>query len=203
MSQSISLVYSHPLIYHWAIRLLYGRAFDARYQAISDLIADGSEVFEACAGDGYLYRRYLRQRPVSYRGGDVNEGFIAHAKRRNIPMARVDILEGEIPEADIVILQGSLYQFMPNHAVVVDKLLRAARRSLIISEPVRNLARNAPKAIAWFAQRSTSPGDGAKPLRFDEASLDAFFLGQYADRIQHQSLIPGGRDKLFCLRGQA
>jgi len=202
MSQSTSLVYSHPLVYHWVIRLLYGRRFEARYQAISDLIADGSEVFEACAGDGYLYSRYLSSRPVSYRGGDVNEGFIAHAKRRKIPMERVDILDGDIPEADIVLLQGSLHQFMPNHAFVVDKLLRAARRSLIISEPVRNLASNAPKAIAWIAQRSTNPGDGVKPLRFDEASLDAFFLGNYADRIQHQALIPGGREKIFCLRGQ-
>jgi hypothetical protein len=195
-----SIVYAHPAIYQAVMRVLYRRAFEARYLALSALIEDGAEVFEACAGDGYLYTRYLAKRPVRYRGGDLNARFVAHARRRSIPIEQLDITTAELPRADVVVLQASLYQFMPDHRRVVDKLLGAARRRLLIAEPVRNLASHAPRPIAWLAQRATDPGDGHKPLRFDEPSLDAFFHESYRGRIEHSALIPGGREKIYCLR---
>jgi hypothetical protein len=158
-------------------------------------------VFEACAGDGYLYRRYLAPRGVRYRGGDINPAFLAHAARRRIPMAAFDLRRDEVPRADVVLLHASLYQFMPEHRRVVDKLLGAARRSLIISEPVKNLSSAGFGPVAWLARRSANPGDGDKPARFDEPSLDAFFAENYADRVERSLLIPGGREKIYCLRG--
>jgi hypothetical protein len=202
VSEQKSLVYSHPLVYEWLMRLLYGRAFQARYACLSELIPAEYDVFEACAGDAYLYRHYLAPRGVRYRGADLNAGFVDFATKRGIPIQRLDILNDPVPSADVVLLQASLYQFMPEHRLVVDKLLAAARRMLIIAEPVRNLASDAPRVIRWLAQRATNPGDGEKPLRFNEASLDQFFSTHYADRIQHRSLIPGGREKIYCLRGE-
>lgn len=199
-----SLIYSHPTIYQLLMRLIYGGGgFAARYQALSDLIPDGADVFEACAGDAYLYRHHLKARGVRYRAGEYNEGFIAHARARGIAMERFDLRNDPVPAADIVLLHASLYQFMPDHAAIVGRLLAAARRTLIISEPVRNLSSSPNPLIRWLAQRSADPGSGHAQHRFDEQSLDAFFAQHYSGAIEHSALIPGGREKIYCLRGMA
>ena len=199
-----SLIYSHPTIYQLLMRLIYGGGgFAARYQALADLIPDGADVFEACAGDAYLYQRHLKARGIRYRAGEYNEGFIAHAQARGIAMERCDLRNDPVPAADIVILHASLYQFMPDHAAIVGRLLAAARRTLIVSEPVRNLSSSPNPLIRWLAQRSADPGSGHKQQRFDEASLDAFFTEHYAGAIEQRALIPGGREKIYCLRGMA
>ena len=198
-----SLIYTHPSIYQLLMRLIYGAGFGARYQALSDLIPDGADVFEACAGDAYLYEHHLKARGVQYRAGELNEGFVAHARARGIAMQRFDLCRDAVPEADIVLLHASLYQFMPDHAAVVSRLLAAARQTLIISEPVRNLSSSPNPLIRWLARRSADPGSGHKAQRFDEASLDAFFQEHYAGRIVRHQLIPGGREKIYCLKGGA
>lgn len=198
-----SLIYSHPTLYALVMRVLYGAAYEARYSAISEFVTDGAEVFEACAGDAYLYRRYLRQRAVRYRAGEFNPKFVSHARRLGIEMDRFDLRSDPVPIADVVILHASLYQFMPDHLQVVRRLLGAARQTLIISEPVRNLSTSNWALVRWIAARSADPGDGNKPTRFDEASLDDFFEGHFAEHITSRALIPGGREKIFCLRGLA
>jgi hypothetical protein len=198
-----SLIYSHPAVYQLLMRVIYGGGFAARYQALSDLIPDGADVFEACAGDAYLYQHHLKARGIQYRAGEYNEGFIAHARARGIPMERFDLRSDPVPVADIVVLHASLYQFMPEHAAIVGRLLGAARRTLIVSEPVRNLSSSPNPLIRWLAQRSADPGSGHKQQRFDEASLDAFFAEHYAGAIEQSALIPGGREKIYCLRGMA
>jgi len=198
-----SLIYAHPSIYQLLMRLIYGAGFGARYQALSDLIPDGADVFEACAGDAYLYEQHLKARGVKYRAGELNPGFVSHARARGIAMQHFDLCRDAVPEADIVLLHASLYQFMPDHQAVVSRLLAAARQTLIISEPVRNLSSSPNPLIRWLARRSADPGSGHKAQRFDEASLDAFFHEHYADRIVQHTLIPGGREKIYCLRGGA
>jgi hypothetical protein len=199
-----SLIYSHPTIYRLLMRLIYGGGgFAARYRALSELIPDGADVFEACAGDAYLYLHHLQARGIRYRAGESNEGFVAHARARGIRMERFDLRSDPVPVADIVVLHASLYQFMPDHAAIVGRLLAAARRRLIVSEPVRNLSSSPNPLIRWLAQRSADPGSGHKQQRFDEASLDAFFAEHYADAIEQSTLIPGGREKIYCLRGMA
>jgi len=198
-----SLIYAHPSIYQLLMRLIYGSGFAARYRSISDLVPDGADVFEACAGDAYLYRRHLKARGVRYRAGEFNDSFLRHAQAQGIDMQRFDLRKDEVPEADIVILHASLYQFMPDHSAVVGRLLAAARQTLIVSEPVRNLSSSSHPLIRWVAARSADPGSGHKAQRFDEASLDAFFAEHYSERVVQSALIPGGREKIYCLRGGA
>jgi len=198
-----SLIYAHPSIYQLLMRVIYGAGFAARYQALSALVPDGADVFEACAGDAYLYEHHLKPRGVRYRAGEYNEGFVSHAQARGVAMQHFDLRRDEVPVADIVLLHASLYQFMPDHQAVVSRLLAAARQTLIISEPVRNLSSSPNPLIRWLARRSADPGSGHKEQRFDEASLDAFFSAHYAERIIGHSLIPGGREKIYCLRGMA
>jgi hypothetical protein len=198
-----SLIYAHPSVYQLLMRLIYGSGFAARYSAISDLIPDGADVFEACAGDAYLYRRYLKARGVRYRAGEFNDSFLDHARAQGIDMQRFDLRQDEVPHADIVILHASLYQFMPDHAAVVGRLRAAARHTLIVSEPVRNLSSSPHPLIRWIATRSADPGSGHKAQRFDETSLDAFFAEHYSQHVLQSALIPGGREKIYCLRGGA
>jgi len=198
-----SLIYAHPMLYRVVMQLLYGRGYVARYRAISALVPDGAEVFEACAGDAHLYEHYLRPRGIRYRAGEFNERFVAHARARGIEMHRFDLRQDEVPQADIVILHASLYQFMPEHRQVIERLLAAARHTLIVSEPIVNLATSRWALIRWIAKRSADPGSGDTPQRFDEASLDDFFRMHFADRIESSTRIDGGREKIYCLAGRA
>jgi hypothetical protein len=198
-----SLIYAHPALYRVVMQLLYGRGYVARYQAISALVPDGADVFEACAGDARLYERYLRPRGIRYRAGEFNERFVAHARARGIAMDRFDLRVDEVPRADVVILHASLYQFMPQHRQIVEKLLASARQKLIVSEPIVNLSTSRWALIRWIAKRSADPGSGDKPQRFNEASLDEFFQRNFAERIESSTRIDGGREKVYCLAGRA
>lgn len=198
-----SLIYSHPSIYQLLMRVIYAGGYAARYRALSELIPDGAEVFEACAGDAYLYQHYLRPRSIQYRAGEFNETFVAHARARGIDMQRFDLRQDPVPQADVVLIHASLYQFMPEHRQIVDRLLAAARQTLIISEPVRNLSSSRWALIRWVARRSADPGSGHKAQRFDEHSLDEFVTSHYAERVRQRLLIPGGRELIYCLEGRA
>lgn len=198
-----SLIYAHPSVYQLLMRLIYAGGYTARYRALSQLIPDGADVFEACAGDAYLYRHYLQARGIRYRAGELNDTFVAHARARGIDMMRFDLQRDPVPQADVVLLHASLYQFMPEHRQIVDRLLDAARRELILSEPVRNLSSSRWALVRWIAKRSADPGSGHKAQRFDEQSLDEFVQAHYADRVRQRLLIPGGRELIYRLEGRA
>lgn len=203
MSAGVSLVYAHPWLYQGVMRALYGRGFDARYRAVAELIEPGSEVFEVCAGDAYLYRRYLQPKAVRYAGGDINAAFVRHARRRGIALRRLDAVHDPIPVADYVVLQASLYQFIPDHVRLLEVLLAAARRALIVAEPIVNLSTSSSGLLRWLAQRGANPGDGHKAARFDAASLDAAMRVHFGERIQSSVTIARGRERLYRLRGAA
>jgi hypothetical protein len=156
VSDNRSLIYAHPSLYQLLMRVIYAGGYAARYQALSQLIPDGADVFEACAGDAYLYRHYLQPRGIRYRAGEFNETFVTHARARGIEMQRFDLRKDPVPQADVVLIHASLYQFMPDHQQIIDRLLAAARQQLIVSEPVRNLSSSRWALIRWIASRSAA-----------------------------------------------
>jgi hypothetical protein len=110
-----------------------------------------------------------------------------------------DVADGAaLPAADVVVMQASLYHFLPDPAPLVARMLAAARRQVILSEPIRNLASSRFAPLATLARRGADPGTGEAALRFDEASLDAF-VGRVAAPVERAFVIPGGRDKVFVL----
>jgi methionine biosynthesis protein MetW len=203
VSAATSIIYRHPAVYQALMRVLYGRGFDERYSAIAELIEPGSEVFEVCAGDAYLYEHHLARRGVRYRGGDLSEVFVRHAQRRGITLERLDVARDPIPVADYVVMQASLYQFIPEHGRVIAALLGAARQQLILAEPVENLSTSSSALVRWLARRSANPGDGHKAERFDATSLDAALRGSFGEHVEFSRPIARGREMLYCLRGQA
>lgn len=194
---SSSLVYRSTWVYELVMRLLYGRHYAARYRAIAELVPRGSSVLDLCCGPGILFDRYLRRQDVDYTGLDINEGFLARIERRGGHARRWD-LHGDdpLPRADVVVMQASLYHFLPDAAPVVERMLRAADRLVIIAEPVRNLSDSRVPFLAALARRETDPGVGKAALRFTEATLDRF-LESLSSPPSRSFLIPGGREKVY------
>ncbi|MEO8050214.1 MAG: class I SAM-dependent methyltransferase [Acidobacteriota bacterium] len=178
---------------------LYGRSYAARYRTIADLIPPHASVLDLCCGPATLFHRYLRYKNVDYTGLDLSQAFIrrlqsrgGHGQVRNIQ----DL--APLPQADFVIMHASLYHFLPDAKPVVDRMLTAARRQVIIAEPIRNIVDCKNRLAAKIARRLTDPGDGQSAHRFTSESLDRFFF-PYMQRVQNSFLIPGGREKVFVI----
>lgn len=194
-----SLIYRNVAVYETLMLGLYGRHYLTRQRAIADLIPAGASVLELCCGPGFLYRRFLRAKHVRYEGLDINPKFVSHVSRHGGRARVFDLRSNEpLPAADHVIMQASLYQFLPDPEPIVERMLRAARIQVIIAEPVRNLACSRFPAFARLARRHTDPGSGLQMDRFSEKSLDEFFR-KYASCICRAFLIPGGREKVYVL----
>jgi SAM-dependent methyltransferase len=182
--------------------LLYGRHYTSRYRAIAELIPAGTSVLDLCCGPALLYDRYLRKRDVEYTGLDINANFIARLIRRG-GRGQVRDLRSEqsLPPADYVIMQASLYHFLPDAFHIVDRMLQAARQRVIIAEPTRNLATSESRFLSLLGRRLTNPGSGEPSLRFTEASLAEFF-SRYGSRVIQSFSIAGGREHLYMLNAE-
>ena len=196
-----SPIYRHALIYETTMRLLYGRAYGDRDRALADLIPDGCSVLDLCCGPGTLFRRYLRPRGVRYTGLDINAGFVARVSASGAAGFVWNLAdERPLPRADYVMMRASLYQFLPEPRPIVERMLAAADRQVLIAEPIRNVLDSRIRIVAALARRLTNPGTGEQPHRFTEATLDAL-LDRYRRRGQVvlDRLIAGGREKLYVL----
>jgi SAM-dependent methyltransferase len=196
---STSLIYRSSSLYEFAMLTLYGRHYGSRYRAVADLIPRGASVLDLCCGPALLYHRYLRHKSVQYTGLDVNAKFIARLTGRGAGGQLWDLrTETPLPQADYVVMQGSLFHFLPDASPVVDRMLRAARKQVVIAEPVRNLASSKLRLLALAGKLLTNPGVGDHRYRFDEASLDQLF-SRYSSSVVQSGLIAGGREKMYVL----
>lgn len=198
-----SLIYKSESIYELAMLLLYGRHYPARYRAIADLIPAGASVVDLCCGPALLFHRYLSSKSVEYTGLDINAKFIARLIRRGGAGKVWDLRsEDQLPAADYVVMQASLYHFLPDAAPVVRRMMKAARKQVIIAEPVRNLTDSDSKVLSSLGRLFTNPGTGEQQLRFTEPSLSKFF-SVYGSRVVDSFPIAGGREMLYVLRGES
>lgn len=199
---STSLIYRSAAGYELLMRALYGRHYAARMRAVADQVPDGALVLELCCGPGTLYLHHLRGRVSGYVGIDVNERFVARLRRRGVDARRLDLTTAPLPSADVVILQASLYHFLPDAGPMIDRMLAAARDRVIISEPVRNLASSNLPLVARLGRRAADPGVGGHAQRFTEESLEAL-MARYRERILRSFPIPGGREAVYVLAGES
>ena len=199
-----SLIYQHRTAYHLLMRLLYGRHFSARYGAVAAEVPTGSSVIDVCAGDGYLYLNYLRAKAVRYQALDISPQLVRWMQRHGIQAQQFDMWQDTLPVGDVVIMQASLYQFLPDAVPVVEKMLCAARRQVIITEPIRNISSSDNPMLRFVGKRLTRPekGGGAyQAHRFDRNSLLA--LAQQFPAFERACELPGDRELMIVLRGQA
>lgn len=95
------------------MRMLYGRNFRARYEALAAEIPPHAQVIDLCAGDAYLYRHYLRKKGVNYLGLELSPQFVAAGQAQGVALQEFNVWKDKIPAAEVVIMQASLYQFLP------------------------------------------------------------------------------------------
>ena len=195
-----SLVYRSATGYELLMRVLYGRHYGDRMRAVAEQVPDGASVLELCCGPGTLYSRHLRGRVGAYVGIDVNAGFVERLRRQGVDARRRDLAHDDepLPRADVVILQASLYHFLPRAERIIDRMLEAARERVIVSEPVHNLASSEVALIARLGRRAADPGVGGHAQRFTEETLEQL-MGRYRERILTAFPIPGGRERVYVL----
>jgi len=185
------------------MRTLYGRHYADRMRAVAEHVPRGASVLELCCGPGTLYLAHLRHHVGSYVGLDVNAGFVERLRRRGVDARLEDLGDGRpLPRADVVLIQASLYHFLPDADRLVDRMVAAARERVIVSEPVRNLATSSIPGIGLLSRRAADPGVGGHADRFDERTL-AELMHRYRERIICTFAIPGGRERVYVLAGGA
>ncbi len=197
-----SLVYSHPLVYKTVMRFLYAGGYNERLQSVASYIPAGSSVTELCSGFGDLYLQALKHKNIAYTGYDLNPGFVRYGKNKGLNLQLADINSAQLVASDYVVIQSSLYQFIPNHKQLIDRALSLANKQVIITEPVRNLSDSPIVLLAWVARKSADPGTGHKAARFNKESAQAFFQQHYKGRITAESFVADGREILVVLNAQ-
>ncbi len=204
MSFAASLIYSNRSLYHLLMRGLYGSHFEARYAALAEIIPNGARVVDLCPGDAYLYRKYLKAKKVEYLGLDISSHMVRWAQAHGVDAREFDVWEDEIPQGDYVIMQASLYQFIPEQERVVDRMLDAAREKVIIAEPVHCLSDSANPVLAGLSRYLTTPlkdNGRYRGERFDEAALLALF--EHFDAYERSFAIPGAQERVGLFSGRA
>jgi SAM-dependent methyltransferase len=194
-----SIIYKSAPLYELAMLVLYGRHYPSRYRAIADLIPAETSVLDLCCGPALLFDRHLRHKNVRYMGLDMNAGFIERLTRRGGSGKVWDLSQDDpLPQADFVLMQASLYHFLPDPLPIVERMLKAARRQVIIAEPVRNLTTSHSPLLAMLGRVFTKTGAGEQPRRFTEESLDKLFA-VYERQVDQSFLIAGGREKVYVI----
>jgi SAM-dependent methyltransferase len=196
-----SLIYSNASIYEGVMRVLYGTGYNERFRSVAELITEGSSVLDVCCGPGTLFHRYLKTKGVHYTGLDINRNFVERLSAGGATGLIWNLNEARpLPRAEYVIMQGSLYHFLPEPSSVIERMIVAAERQVLIAEPIRNVTDSRIFLLAFFARKLTNPGTGDQPNRFNEARLDALMERYRALGHNVQSrLISGGREKLYIL----
>lgn len=179
--------------YNLVMRTLYGAQYHATYAAVAKLIPDSASVVDVCCGTARLYQDFLRQRGCRYLGLDFNGDFVMHARRRGVDVRWFNLLTAPVPAADYVVMGSSLYHFAARADEIVDKLRRAARRAVIISEPVHNWS-HLP-IVGGTLAALTSAGVGEYEKRFTLATFTAL-ARRYGVDVIHEA---GARNAIAIL----
>lgn len=183
------------------MRILHGRYFQQRYEAVARHVPQGASVLELCMGDAYLYRHYLKSKGVSYVGLDSSPKFVSIAQSQGIDARLCDIDSDPLPPADVVVMQASLFHFPKTHEALVCRMIAAARSHVVLAEPVRNMASSKNPLLAMLGRRLTKPqgAQAEQAFRFDEASFRAL-MGRFPE-CQSLEFEPGERELVARLTG--
>lgn len=198
---SPSLVYRSAHGYELVMRALYGRYYSDRLRAVAAEVPAGASLLELCCGPGTLYTSCLRGRVRNYVALDVNDRFVERLRRQGIDARVFDLASADLPlpRAEAVVMQASLYHFLPDAGAILDRMLAAATDRVIVSEPVRNLASSTNPLLRALGRRAAHPGVGGGERRFTSSSLQAL-MDRYRELLLKQAPIPGGREQLYVLR---
>ena len=193
-----SMLYWHPYSYKFLVRLMYKKHYGELYETINDLIAENSSVVDVCCGDSYL-QSFFENKNIEYLGLDFNPTFINFSSKRGINAKLFNIYKDDIPQADYIVIQTSLYQFIPNHDQILQKLYQAADKYLIITETLKSLGGSGNKFVSSIGRFLNNPGDGVKAERFVMPTFKKA-MEPFQKNIENEFFINGGLDYLVVIK---
>jgi glycosyltransferase involved in cell wall biosynthesis len=170
--------------YDLVMRGLYGDKLSDIYAGVAGHIPDNVSVSDLCCGTAVLYRDFLQARGCDYVGLDFNAQFVFANRRRGIRSRFFNVLNDEIPEADYVTMVSSLYHFRANAEALLERMLKAARKGVVISEPVQNWS-SQPSLLGKAAGWLSNPGVGEYHERYDLAQFETLVRNHNATEIVH------------------
>jgi SAM-dependent methyltransferase len=186
-------------VYALVMRALYGRYYALRDRAVAAHVPDGASVLELCCGPARLYERELRGRVGRYVAFDASPRFVARGRRHGIDIRAADVATAPLERADVVLMQASLYHFLPDARGMLERMRAAADERVIVCEPIRNLADSRLAPLARLSARATATADGAQAHRFTAASLASLMASLGAGAVRAQEPVAGGREALYVL----
>jgi hypothetical protein len=149
-------------------------------------------------GDAYFYRHYLSKKNIRYSCADINPVFVRHAKNKGLQVSLLDIPKGAIPPADIILLQGSLYHFIPDEGALIRRLLGACRSQVIISESTENLSNDSRPLKSMIGTFLSKAKSGQSKIKFTAEMLKASFA-PFEKHISVWEESPGNRELIVVL----
>jgi len=188
-----SPIYWSAVGYDLVMKLLYGRRYQETYAEVARLIPPGSTVVDVCAGTCRLYFDHLQTRRCDYQALDCNGHFVMAARNRGVGARLCNVLTDALPPADYVVMCSSFYHFSGRETEVFEKMRRAARCGVVISEPVHNLSSCSVRMLGSIANHLTNPGVGTFQYRFDLERFRAFAEKHGATHLLYQ---PGWRNAI-------
>ena len=154
-------VYWNRRLYRLAMGLLRPAGRDAVWRHVAAQIG-GASVLDLCCGPAEL-RRWIGE--SSYRGIDMNPAF-----------AGADVLLGDVlaldwPHADVLVMCDSLYHFLPDVGPLLRRMTQSARKKVVISEPIENIAASRWPWMRALARWATRVDGKTFPRRFSAEEL--------------------------------
>jgi len=192
-------IYRFPRAYDLLMLALYkGNA--ARFDAVMSSIEPGARILDLCCGTGTLGRKLLDACPIAYHGIELNPGPVALARRRGLDVQQADVFQVDFPRVDHIVIMSSLYHFIGNVDVLLDRCQAAARIDVRVTEPIANVSQSAWPSLASLAARMCDAGKGPEGARFSVEQLRTIARARQAVRAE---VLDGGREFIMIIPGKA
>lgn len=172
--------------YEAALTLSLGKRYDKIFSDVALHIPSGSSVLDLCCGTARLYRRYLKNKAVLYKGIEFNSGFASKLRQMGLAVTEGDVRLTNFPEADYIVMCSSFHLLYDDREMIFEKMINAARKAVIISEPVINFAQHPNRGLAYLARWFSNPGIGNFSFRYDLKQFREFCFLKNASNFFHQ-----------------
>lgn len=146
-------LYQHPWIYDFALYGLYHGNPHDRFKQVADLIPEGANVVDLCAGTSFLFQQ-LKKKCPQYTALDINPRLVKHLQKKGINAQCFDVRTDAIPQADVITMCSSLYHFHPHCQNIIQQMQKSAHQKVIVLEPVHNAKNSRFAFMRWLGAQA-------------------------------------------------
>ena len=168
-----------------------------RLEAVSNWVPHKASVVDVAAGTSRIYRQLLKNHVSNYLAIEINPSFVKKSKRLGIEVIQADIRHKPVPTADVIIMMAALYHFKDRETEILDKLLFAALKRVIIVEPTGQ-----PLSGSWRGRLKAKLADiGEGPIYYRIEKDKLLKICENRAKILHYTTLPNN-EVLVVLEGK-